>query len=147
MKQGSVLSPTLFIAVMDSLLNFLESSGQGLAISGLNVGNSAHADDIRAASISIDAAQIQGKLIDSFSAANSLKLNVNKTELIQFTSGKHTSHTHEIAGQDIQTQDKAKCLGVWWRYDLSPIKSVEECVHKARRAFLHLAPLEHFMEN
>ena len=28
-KQGSVLSPTLFIAVMDSLLSFLESSGQG----------------------------------------------------------------------------------------------------------------------
>ena len=99
MKQGSVF--TLFIAVMGSLLSFLESSGQGLAISGLNVGNSAHADDIRAASISIDAAQIQGKLIDSFSAANSLKLNVNKTELIEFTSGKHTSHTLEIAGQDI----------------------------------------------
>ena len=28
-KQGSVLSPTLFIAVMDSLLHFLESAGQG----------------------------------------------------------------------------------------------------------------------
>ena len=26
-KQGSVLSPTLFIAVMDSLLRFFESSG------------------------------------------------------------------------------------------------------------------------
>ena len=127
-KQVSVLSLTLFTAVIDSLLSFLESSGQGLAISGLSVGNFAHADDIRAASISIDAAQIQGKLIDSFSTTNSLKLNINKTELIQFTSGKHTSHTHEIAGQDIQTQVEAKCIGVWWRYDLSPIKSVEECV-------------------
>ena len=73
-KQGSVLLPTLFIAVIDSLLSFLESSGQELAISGLNVGNSAHADDIRASSISIDAAQIQGKF---FSAANSLKLRRN----------------------------------------------------------------------
>ena len=36
-KQGSVLSPTLFIAVMDSLLSFLESSGHRLTISGLNV--------------------------------------------------------------------------------------------------------------
>ena len=50
-KQGSVLSPTLFIAVMDSLLSFLESSGQGLTMLGLNVGNTAHADDVRAASI------------------------------------------------------------------------------------------------
>ena len=38
-KQGSVLSPTLFIAVMDSLLSLLERSGQGLTLSGLNVGN------------------------------------------------------------------------------------------------------------
>ena len=38
-KQGTVLSPTLFIAVIDSLLSFLESSGQGLAIFGLNVDN------------------------------------------------------------------------------------------------------------
>ena len=48
-KQGSVLSPTLFIAVIDSLLSFLESSGQGLTLLGLNVGCSAHADDVRAA--------------------------------------------------------------------------------------------------
>ena len=143
-KQGSVLSPTLFIAVMDSLLSFLESSGHGLTISGLNVGNSAHADDIRAASISIDAAQIQAKLVDSFSAANSLKLNSDKTELIQFTCGKHTTYTHEIAGQKVQTQAEAKCLGVWWRYDLSPTKSVEECIHKARRAFFALGSIGAF---
>ena len=67
-------SPTLFIAVMDSLLSFLESSGQGLTLSGLNVGNSAHADDVRAASISVTAAQTQGNLINAFCEANSLKL-------------------------------------------------------------------------
>ena len=124
-KQGSVLSPTLFIAVVDSLLNFLESSGQGLTISGLNVGNFAHADDIRTASISVSAAQMQGKLIDSFSTANCLKLNANKTELVQFTSGNLAICTHEIAAQKVQTQAEAKCLGMWWRYDLSPTKYVE----------------------
>ena len=128
---------------MDSLLSFLESSGQGLTISGLNVGNSAHAD-IRAASISIDAAQIQGNFVDSFSTANHLKLNANKTELVQFTSGKHTLRTHEIAGQEVQTQAEAKCLGVWWRYDLSPTKSVEECIHKARCAFFALGSIGAF---
>ena len=71
-----------------------------------------HADDIRAASITIDAAQIQGNLVDSFTTANHLKLNANKTKLVQFTSGKHTSLTHEIAGQEVQTQAEAKCLGV-----------------------------------
>jgi len=61
-KQGSVLSPTLFIAVMDALLSYLESSGQGLSVCGLDAGSSAHADDVRAASISIEAARLSGTL-------------------------------------------------------------------------------------
>ena len=148
-KQGSVLSPTLFIAVMDSLLSFLESSGHGLTISGLNVGNSAHADDIRAASISIDAAQIQGKVVDSFNAVNSLKLNSDKTELIQFTCGKHTTYTHEIAGQKVQTQAEAKCLGVWCSGVMTylPPSLWRNAFIKQDVLSLHWAPSEHFMED
>ncbi len=47
-RQGSVLSPILFLEVMDVLLKQLEQSGLGLTISGLNAGCAAHADDIRA---------------------------------------------------------------------------------------------------
>ena len=63
-KQGSVLSPTLFIAVMDSLLSFLESSRLELTVYGFIADCSAHADDVRAASIVIDAMKSQGHLID-----------------------------------------------------------------------------------
>ena len=129
-KQGSVLSPLLFIVVIDSLLSYLASSGLGLKVSGLNVGFSAHADDVRAASNSIIDTQTQGKLIASFCSANNLKLNVsNKTELVQFTSGRVTASTHNIAGQTIHTQPEAKCLGVWWRYNLSPARSVHGGTH------------------
>ena len=89
---------------------------------GLNVGNAAHADGVRAASISVTAAQTQGNRINAFCQANSLRLNADKTELVC---------------REVQVQREAKCLGVWWRYDLSPTRSVEECVHKTRRAFLH----------
>ena len=139
-----MLSPTLFIAVMDSLLSFLESSGHGLTISGLNVGNSAHADDIRAASISIDAAKIQGKLVDSFSAANSLKLNSDKTELIQFTCGKHTTYTHEIAGQKVQTQNVLVYGGIM---TYLPPSLWRNAFIKQDVLSLHWAPSEHFMED
>ena len=54
-KQGSVLFPT--IAVNDSLLSFLESSGQGLTLHGLKVGCSAHADDVRAVRLRLSSAQ------------------------------------------------------------------------------------------
>ena len=143
-RDQSSHAPTLFIAVMDSLLSLLESSGQGLTLSGLDVGNSAHADDVRAANISMTGAQTQGNLINAFCKANSLKLNADKTELIMFTKGKQYGCAFEMVGQEVQTQTDAKCLGVWWCYDLSPVKSVEECVHKARRAFFALGSIGAF---
>ena len=91
-KQGSVLSPTLFIVVIDSLLSFLESSGQGFTIHGLKVGCSAHADDVRAASLSLSSAQTEGDLIDAFCKVNALKLNSNKIEVIAPTKGKACSN-------------------------------------------------------
>lgn len=61
------------------------SSGQGLTILDLDVGSCAHADDVRATSSSIDGTQTQGRMIASFCDARNLKLNANKTELVQFT--------------------------------------------------------------
>ena len=143
-RQGSVLSPTLFIAVMDSLLSYLESCGQGLSLRGMNMGCSAHADDLRVASLSLTSAQIQGDLINAFCKVNSLKLNERKTEIIMPTKGKHTQGTCNMVGQNIQVQSEAKCLGVWWRYDLSPEKSVVERVHQARCAFFALESIGAF---
>ena len=56
----------------------------------------------------------------------------------------HSEHTYEMVGQEVQAQTDAKCFGVWWRYDLSPAKSVEECVYKARRAFFALESIGAF---
>ena len=50
--------------------------GQGLTLYGLNVGKSAHADDIRAASIRARASQVQGDCVSSFSNTNSPKLQM-----------------------------------------------------------------------
>ena len=45
-----------------------------LNLLGLHVGASAHADDVRAVSLSKSAAHTQGNLIEAFCQANSLKL-------------------------------------------------------------------------
>ena len=70
--------------------------------------------------------------------------NADKTELVAMTKGKYSERTHEMVGQDIISQTEAKCLGVWWRYDLSPGKAVDECIHKARRAFFALGSIGAF---
>ena len=72
-KQGSILSPTIFIIVIDSLLRSLNATHQGLSRLGLDVGSSAHADDIRVVSNSADAVSRLGSCVNSFCSANSLK--------------------------------------------------------------------------
>ena len=45
-RQGSVLSPTLFLVVMDEMLKEMSVSGTGVSIADLYLGSAAHADDI-----------------------------------------------------------------------------------------------------
>ena len=58
-RQGSVLSPTLFNLVLDPLLTRLKSMQLGLNINGLFLGPFAHADDLRAHSTSLTDAKTQ----------------------------------------------------------------------------------------
>ena len=48
-KQGSILSPLLFIIVIDPLLKKLRNINAGLSVNGTYVGAAAHADDLRTA--------------------------------------------------------------------------------------------------
>lgn len=45
-KQGTILSPMLFLLVMDPLLSKLQSSGIGLSLYNFYAGGFIHADDI-----------------------------------------------------------------------------------------------------
>ena len=143
-KQGSVLSPTLFIIVMDSLLHSLDATHQGLSRLGLNMGSSAHADDIRVVGPFGDAVSRLGACINSFCNTNLLKLNGNKTEAVTFSMGNPPYTTIQLASNTITPQPQIKCLGIWWRRDMSPCSSVEENISKARRAFFATCSLGSF---
>ena len=58
-KQGSVLSPVLFMIVMDPLLKQLEASGLGLSVNNFYAGGFLHADDIRTLATSVDCLNAQ----------------------------------------------------------------------------------------
>ena len=138
------MSPILFSIVINSLLRNLEAKGQGLSISGLHLGASAHADDLRALSNFPRAAEIQGTCLKAFCNTNSLTLNGDKTEVVVFTKGSHKPQTLNVAGQCINTQSCTKCLGVWLEHNLSSSKSIEENIAKARRAFFAIGALGAF---
>ena len=84
-RQGSVLSPTLFLLVIDPLLREMESANLGLTINNFFVGGFAHADDIRTITNSIASLNAQLESVSSFSSNNFLQLNPSKCEIVSFS--------------------------------------------------------------
>ena len=130
-KQGSVLSPTLFLLVMDPLLKQLQASGLGLSVNQYYAGGYLHADDIRTLATSEESLQQQVALVKAFADRSFLKLNISKCEIVMFS-------------RDLPAGDVRKCLGYWWKSDLLATKSVEEDILKARRAFFHYGSIGMF---
>lgn len=50
----------------------------------------------------------------------------------------------EIPNYSINISTEAKCLGVWWSYNLSALRSVQENITKARKAFFAFGKIEAF---
>ena len=143
-KQGSVLSPTLFLTVMDLLLKRLRESECGLYVRGTYMGGAVHADDLRTTAESSESVSRQDGVINSFCSDSCLKLNTAKFEAVKISSRSHDAAVVRIGCSSIPTSDTAKCLGVWWNSSLSARHSVSDNINKARRAFFALGRLGAF---
>ena len=135
--QGSILSPVLFLLIMDPLLKSLQSNNLGLSVGDIYAGRFIHADDICTISSSRTTLQEQINTVCTFAANNRLTLNPTKCEAILISPSKPATTapiaTLEVSG--LVPQLNAKCLGYWWCWDLSTTKAVDEAIKKARRAF------------
>lgn len=84
-KQGSVLSPALFLIVIDPLFRQSQPSGVGLSVNNFYACGFLHADDISTLATS-DASlryQIDWK---EFADQNHLKVNVSKCDVVLFSN-------------------------------------------------------------
>ena len=143
-KQGSILSPTLFLLIMDPLLHQLEASENGRSVNNFYAGGCAHADDIRTLASSVESLEAQISLVRNFCKANFLQLNVQKCEVITLDrqgGGSREGHDVEVDGVAIPGRSAAKCLGYWWNSDLFATAAVEEGIKKARRAFFQFGSI------
>ena len=59
-RQGSILSPSLFLLVMDPLLRELQSLSVGTSVNDMYAGGFLHADDIRTLAITPSSLETQG---------------------------------------------------------------------------------------
>ena len=141
-KQGSVLSPILFLVVIDPLLKTLRDHNAGLSVYGTYIGGAAHADDLRTATATKNSTAQQVDIIEEFTSANYLRLNSSKTEII--SRNLPDPEPIQILNWDVTTIASAKCLGVWWQFNLSALRAVQENISKARRAFFALGEMGAF---
>ena len=136
--QGSVLSPALFLLIMDPLLKSLQSKGLGPSVCGTYAGAFIHADDIiRTISSSRATLQEQIDTVCKFAVDNGLSLNPTKCEVVLVSPSKpeESAPIAILGGKALTPHLNAKCLGYWWSWDLSASKAVDEAIKKARRAF------------
>ena len=116
-RQSSVLSPMLFLLVMDSILTELQSADTGLSINGIYAGSIGHADDLRSVTPRLVGVQKQADVMKSFTEWNGLILNTEKLELLAISDGNSPSDcTAEICSISVTSSSTARCLGVMWTY-------------------------------
>ena len=98
-----------------------------------------HADDLRTTAGLKDSISKQARVINNFARNTHLKLNTSKLEVVRILSQQAKySETLDIANAQVSAAPAAKCLGVWWQYNLSASHTVEENISKARKAFFYL---------
>ena len=89
-RQGSVLSPSLFLLLIDSLLHRLIEANVGVSLEGIYVGTLAHVDDLHSLTCNPHSSEKQALIIHEFLIEN---LNADKCELIVHSSGNHFDST------------------------------------------------------
>ena len=85
-RQGSVLSPSLFLLLINSLIHRLIEANVGVSLEGIYVGTLAHVDDLRSLTCNPHSSEKQALIIHEFLTEN---LNADKCELIVHSSGNH----------------------------------------------------------
>ena len=120
---------------MDTLLQKMKSENCGLSVGGTFIGTALHADDVRTCAASKSSVTKQNAIISEFTDSSCLKLNTQKLEVLQIGHKPNTSESLGIAGIQMPLSDSVKCLGVWWQYNLSASRAVNENMQSKKSIF------------
>ena len=114
--QGCPLSGMLFALAVETLAIKIRASDKmvGIRISGVEVKLSQYADDTTVFARDQESVQELIMILDEFSEASGLELNLNKTKFMWL--GRNRASTQTVCG--ILPSEKVKILGVWFSASL-----------------------------
>ena len=132
----------LFLLVMDSLLITLAYAEAGVSAKGIYTGSLCHANNLRSIAPNLSSLGKQVDIIQSFTHAHSLTLNLDKLDLLATSRAqKPPECTLTVQQRAVSSSATATCLGFVWSHNLSPKASIDSNINKARRAFFGLGSL------
>ena len=112
-KQGGVLSPTLFCIYFDELLRRLRETDVGCHVGHMSYAAFGYADDLLLLSPSIHGLEILVKTSESFASEYGVTFNAKKTECICFSKNACPLQRQvKVNGQHVKWKGKVKYLGI-----------------------------------
>ena len=113
-KQGGVLSPTLFCVYFDELQQRLEDSRKGCCIGQKYVGALGYADDVALLAPTPEAARAMLKVCEDYASDYNVLFNGSKSVLVMMGERRPApSKAFELNGNAIEAQSRALHLGNW----------------------------------
>ena len=112
-KQGGVLSPTLFCIYFDELLRRLRETDVGCHVGHMSYAAFGYADDLLLLSPSIHGLETLVKTSESFASEYGVTFNAKKTECICFSKNACPLQRQvKVNGQHVKWKEKVKYLGI-----------------------------------
>lgn len=143
-KQGCILSPTLFAMYIDDLVDQLKAKNVGIVCGECVVSSLLYADDIVLLAPDEENLQLQIKIVEEWCQRWRMSLNIAKTKVIHFRkkyrNKMRSEHCFLFNNEEVEYTEQYKYLGLLLTEHLEWEKAIEEIYRKANRA---LALLNH----
>ena len=111
-KQGGVLSPTLYSVYIDDMLKKLEMSGYGCHVGDIYTGSIAYADDLILLSPTLGGLDQMIKICELYARKHSIIFNGKKSKLMRFSKGHPETYADVyVNGQKVEKVSKMEYLG------------------------------------
>jgi hypothetical protein len=138
-RQGDPLSPLLFIAYLERVMDELKQNTCGINISGIIVNNLRFADDIDLIDEDYSSLQNQIELVSGAAEQAGLIVNTKKTKTMVF-GDRNIENELQVAGETIENVEKFEYLGSLLTWDNNCSDEIKRRIGKATGA---MASLKH----